>query len=184
MLTKIETARGKYKPNKIKCLLIAESPPDITSERFFYYEQYFSHGDTLYMETMKSLFPDNALTGGDYKRKKSKYLNQFMNAGLYLEDASSIPFPKDSSKSYKKKMLRSELPNLKAKLKELIQPSTPIILIADTVFEICYAPLREEGYNVQNNKVIYFPISFQPEYRAALQLHIQQLGINFNPELY
>jgi len=182
MVNNYETARDKYRPAAIKCLLIAESPPDINSERFFYFEKYFSRGDSLFMETMKALFPDNALTGGDYKRRKEEYLTKFMNAGLYLEDASSIPFPKGSSKPFKRKKLQGQLPTLKEKLLTLIDHSIPIILISDTVFEICYDSLKKEGYNILNDKVIFFPISFQPQYRSALKANVDKAGINLSPE--
>lgn len=182
MPTKFQNARRKYRPKKIKCLLIAESPPDITSKRFFYFEKYFSRGDSLFMETMKALFPDDTFSGGDYKRSKEIYLKKFMNAGLYLEDASSIPFPKGSSKPFKRKMLQGQLPPLKEKLLTLIDHSIPIILISDTVFEICYDSLKKEGYNILNDKVIFFPISFQPQYREALKANVDKACINLNPE--
>lgn len=177
MPTKSQIARKKYKPRKIKCLLIAESPPDITSKRFFYYEKYFPHGESLFMETMKSLFPDDSLTGGDYKRNKKKYLTKFKKAGLYLEDASTIPFPKKSRPSYKRKMLKSELPLLLKRIPKLISKSTPIILIAKPVFKICYEPLKEAGFNILNDTKINFPRNKREEYRTALSDCVMKAGI-------
>ena len=37
ILKQLETARNKYKPEKIKTLVVGEAPPD-SIDRFFYYE--------------------------------------------------------------------------------------------------------------------------------------------------
>lgn len=167
-MTKIDQARQKFKPQKIKCLLIAESAPDVNSERFFYFEKHFKHGDTLFMETMKALFPVEGVTGSHYKENKSTYLRKFQQAGFYLEDASSIPFPKKSKASFKKRTLQVELSVLLPKLKSIITPKTPIILIAYTVYEVCFAKLKAGGYNVLNKEPIPFPISNQEKFRTGL----------------
>lgn len=177
MPTKFQIARRKYRPKKIKCLLIAESPPDITSERFFYYAKYFPDGESLFMETMKALFPDESLTGYDYKMNKKKYLTKFKKAGLYLEDASTIPFPKKSRSSYKKRMLKSELPLLLRRLPKIITKRTPIILIAKPVFKICYSPLKEAGFNILNDAGISFPMTKRQEFKTALLECVQMINL-------
>jgi hypothetical protein len=40
----LENARLKFKPNRVKYLLIAEAPPD-SIDRFFYYTDVFKHDD-------------------------------------------------------------------------------------------------------------------------------------------
>lgn len=57
MILEIENARRRYQPDQIKCLLIAEAPPKESSGRFFYYEN-ISDGDSLFLETMKVLYPN------------------------------------------------------------------------------------------------------------------------------
>ncbi len=52
----LENARLKYKPVKIKYLLIAEAPPD-SIERFFYYENVKSH-DHLFLGVTEALYPE------------------------------------------------------------------------------------------------------------------------------
>lgn len=177
MVNNYETARDKYRPAAIKCLLIAESPPDINSERFFYFEKYFSEGESLFMETMKALFPDESLSGFDYKMNKKKYLTKFKKAGLYLEDASTIPFPKKSRSSYKRKMLKSELPFLLKRLPKIITKKTPIVLITKPVFKVCYSPLKEAGFNILNVTGICFPMTKRQEFRTALLECVQMIKL-------
>lgn len=175
-MNKIELSRNEFKPVLIKCLLIAESAPDINSSRFFYYKEHFKKGDSLFMETMKSLFPVDGVTGRHYKENKSAYLHKFQDAGYYLEDASSIPFPKGSSSNYKKSILDKELPFLLIRLQSIISKETPIILIASTVFEVCFERLKKEGFNVLNNNPIPFPISKQAVFRAELAECVTRIG--------
>ncbi|MGN6196845.1 MAG: hypothetical protein ACTHOB_18035 [Ginsengibacter sp.] len=55
-LDKFGQARQKYKPAKIKYLFIAETPPKTDSNRFFYFEN-VDKQDSLFLETMKCLYP-------------------------------------------------------------------------------------------------------------------------------
>jgi hypothetical protein len=52
-----ESLRKNYKPGHIAALLIAESPPALGSNRFFYLEGVIK-ADALYLEMMKVLFPE------------------------------------------------------------------------------------------------------------------------------
>ena len=56
-MDKFEAARTKYKPETIKYLFVAETPPKTNSERFFYFENVMEQ-DSLFLETMKVLYPD------------------------------------------------------------------------------------------------------------------------------
>ena len=49
-----EEAMNKYKPSTIRCLIIAEAPPN--DERFFYFEDVFEK-DLLFIGVMGVLFP-------------------------------------------------------------------------------------------------------------------------------
>lgn len=82
--------REKYKPEpplKIKCLLIAESPPQQKSgeePRFFYYsdnEKYDFMFKSI-MEVVFGEFKDNYKKG-----EKNNYLKKFRDCGYYMIDA-------------------------------------------------------------------------------------------------
>jgi hypothetical protein len=170
--TKFDIARRKYRPATIKFLLLAEAPPIISSDRFFYFEK-VNKGDTLFLETMKALYPDFCLEQGlpnTYKIRSSKklLLDRFKNDGYYLEDSCSYPLPQGISPSQKVSILKKELPNLLSRLSMLITTTTPIILISSTVYKANYKPLTSLGYNVINVAPIPFPLGFQNEYKAGL----------------
>ncbi|MFA5659366.1 MAG: hypothetical protein WC900_08790, partial [Oscillospiraceae bacterium] len=61
-IKKREESREKYKPEKIKYLLIAEAPPE-NLERFFYYSD-VGEKDCLFLGIMEALYPS----------EKQKYL--------------------------------------------------------------------------------------------------------------
>lgn len=76
MDNKLEVARSKYKPRKIKYLLIAEAPPEESSNRFFYFE-HVEIKDSLFLETMKVLYPDNYTDTKTVRSRKKHFLNKF-----------------------------------------------------------------------------------------------------------
>jgi hypothetical protein len=170
--TKFDIARLKYKPSTIKVLLLAEAPPEAASKRFFYFED-VSRGDTLFLETMKALYPEYCLEHGIPNTKKIRsnkrhLLTRFRNDGYYLEDSCSYPLPKGISPSQKVSILKMELPNLLTRLSVLITTATPIILISSPVFKANYKPLTSVGYSVINVAPIPFPLGFQNEYKAGI----------------
>jgi len=58
-----EDVRRKYKPKRIKVLLIAEAPPpapNIQSSRQFYYSDRIRKDDRLFTNTIKALYPEAA----------------------------------------------------------------------------------------------------------------------------
>ena len=149
-----ESAQQKYKPKKIKHLLIAEAPPKIESGRYFYFEN-VQKGPTLFLEIMKVLYPDD-VSKINVLEKKPQLLKRFKDDGFYLIDASDTPM-EDIRPAKKKKQLEKSLPSLVHKVRNLISEDTKIILISKTVYEICYDRLRSEGFNVINKTPIPFP---------------------------
>ena len=59
-IKQVQDARAKYKPEVITCLFIAEAPPS-SPDRFFYFEE-VREQDSLYLEMMKALFPEEGKT--------------------------------------------------------------------------------------------------------------------------
>ena len=56
LLKQLEKARLKYRPDRVKYLLIAEAPPD-NINRFFYYDDVREH-DYLFLGVAQALYPD------------------------------------------------------------------------------------------------------------------------------
>ncbi|HEY4325665.1 MAG TPA: hypothetical protein VGN20_16840 [Mucilaginibacter sp.] len=72
----IEAARLKYKPAKIKTIIVAEAPPNCI-DRFFYFEN-VQTADFLFLGIIEVLYPDlkNQFMNAKQKRspaKKNKY---------------------------------------------------------------------------------------------------------------
>lgn len=167
-----QKAREKYKPSLIKCLFLAEAPPELDSNRFFYFEK-VSTGDTLFITTMKGLFAKEFVGMEQYevtrllRANKTTFLKRFQELGFYLEDASSIPMP-DRKRSTKRKILLTELEGLLKRMEHYVDMKTPVILISAMVHEVCSEPLKKAGVFILNDNAIPFPIGFQPEYIAGI----------------
>jgi hypothetical protein len=155
MPTDYEDARQKYKPEKIKFLLVAEAPPKEGSGRFFYFEN-VSDKDSLFLETMKVLYPSEYTDTKMVRLHKRRFLEKFQADGFYLIDATHTPM-RDSSPSRKRQQIRESLPSLRSKLTQLATDGVGIILISATVYEVCSNVLGNEGFNILNEELIDFP---------------------------
>ena len=154
MPTDFESARRKYKPG-IKFLLVAEAPPREGSGRFFYFEN-VSTGDSLFLETMRVLYPKDYTATSVVRVRKRQFLERFKADGFYLIDSCVSPM-ENSSPSRKRQQIRHSLPSLRNKLQELATDGVKIVLISATVYEVCNDILRSEGFNVINEELIDFP---------------------------
>lgn len=173
MSKKIEAARKKYRPVDISCIFLAEAPPKTNSKRFFYFED-VPKGDTLYRQTMQALYPEEFVNldkdeiNDKLKSEKKYFLTKFFTEGFYLMDAALKPMPDGAKPTEKKKILRAALPKLKHRLQPFVVLQTPIILIASTVFDVCFEPLINMELKILNNYPIKFPIGYQPEYKKGI----------------
>ena len=75
-MNRFETARQKYRPSQIDYLLVAETPPNSDSNRFFYFEN-VDKQDSLFLETMKLLYPNETkFVETKEIRRRKKGINQ------------------------------------------------------------------------------------------------------------
>lgn len=168
--TKLEMARLKYKPTKVKYLLIAEAPPD-SVERFFYYDNVRQH-DYLFLGVAQALYPDlkdNFLVSGRNSAIKNSILLKMKADGFYLLDLSDLPL------SLMTGDLSSQLPKLFGKITKVADEQTKIILIKATVFDTAYEYLKQRGFKNVVNIRIPFPgqggqKNFQIKFNEALKL--------------
>lgn len=155
----IERFRSEYLPEKIQLLLVGEAPPD-ASDRFFYYPNVKTN-DWLFIAILKAFIGKNAYQkyiefrkDNDVSDKKTRFLNELKNRGIYLIDLSSFPAGKITPESQKDTFLKS--------LEKLVKngnmdKDTPIILIKKSVYECLYKELITNKYCVLNQGVIPFP---------------------------
>jgi hypothetical protein len=183
-------ASRKYRPQAIKVLFIAEAPPAIRFERFFYFAR-VNEADTLFLEMMKVLYPidtgfveyeDSRKPEFDAKRvrwQKTELLDKFKRDGFYLIDASEQPMPEDADTTTKKHIIRSALPELRRKTRELSnEGDTRVILIGAPTYSICAEALRKDGVRVLNVEMINSPArGGQKLFRLKLGMVLRQFGI-------
>ena len=146
--------RTMYRPERIRWVFVAESPPSDPA-RYFYFE-HVSRGDSLFLEMMKALYPSQFTTAREVRANKPTFLNRFKNDGCFLLDAVEYPLG-DLGPTGKKRKLREALPGLVNGLRALNAETSRIVLISAPVHTVCAFPLRRAGFAVLNTEPIDFP---------------------------
>lgn len=167
-MSEFEIARRKYRPESVRVALVAESPPQEGSGRFFYFED-VAVGDSLFIELMKALYEDARGNTKSVRQRKAEFLKRFRDDGFYLIDASQKSIAGES-RSVKEKAIRSGLAQLERDLTEIYHEDMRVVLISSLVYEVCGEPLRRAGFSVVNTEMIDFP-SFgrQKEFQAKIR---------------
>ena len=143
-------ARNRFKPRNIKMVFIGEGPPD-NLDRYFYFADVKKH-DSLFLEVMGVLYPEQKKQYLASRREtflKEELLEHFQEDGYWFISLSEVPC------SFIGEPLENFLPSLLERLKNQIDKTTPIILIKANVYDICYAPLVANGYNVYHERIPY-----------------------------
>lgn len=162
--------RERWKPDKVRCLLIAESAPDdggnAANRRFFYDEDLTRH-DGLFREVVKVMFgesPGEAAPGA-----KLPWLRRLRDEGVFLTDLASVPV-NFHGKSERHTALAENVERCVA-LAVALKPDG-IILVKKNVFELLERPLSSAGLLVLHDKFVPFPgsgqqIRFREQFTAA-----------------
>lgn len=166
----LEKARLKYKPQKIKYLLIAEAPPD-SIDRFFYYDNVKQH-DYLFLGVALALYPElknQFIISGRSADIKKSILHKLKADSFYLLDLSELPLTLMTGD------LSAHLPTLVTKIKSVSDANTKIILIKATVYDIAFKYLQDIGFQNVLDVRIPFPgqggqTLFQQKFKEALKL--------------
>lgn len=145
-LTGRRAAAERYKPRKVRLLLVAEAPP-CDLDRYFYFEDVAEH-DWLFRYVYEGL------TGKKPERsRKAEHLAELKRMGVFLIDLHEENVSKPSQAR-----LRPEVPGLIRRCRAL-KPER-IVLIKHSVHDAAYEPLREAGLPVIDER-IPFPASGQ-----------------------
>ncbi len=157
-----QQARAKYTPDKIKVLFITEAPPPFDRGRYFYFEQ-VRRGDSLFLELMKVLFPEevNAFeTVKQLRAEKPYFLERLQEEGYLLLHAYDEPLP-GTTDAARRRTYQENLPQLIATLLRLGSPRTPLVLVSAVVFRAIGPGLRGSGFNLIHDQLIEYPNSGQ-----------------------
>lgn len=168
-----EHLRAQYKPDRIRFLLVAESPPpdaSTASSRHFYRTDKQRQDDRLFTNTIKALYPEAAaMTEGQIQPNKEQWLQQFKSDGWYLIEALEESQKHEVTKQDRQARIAAALPRLIQRIKKIASPNTNIVLIKSNVFEVAAAPLRKAGFNVINTELLDYPGRFnQRAFREKL----------------
>lgn len=163
--------RARWKPDRVRLLLIAESAPDdggdIVNRRFFYDEQ-LTGKDGLFRETVRALYDNPNLTSGP--NAKTPWLEQLKADGVFLIDLATAPV------NYHSPVERESA--LKRSIDETVARSCAlepkgVVLVKQNVFELLERPVRAAGLPLLHDVMIPFPGSgqqkrFRERFAAAL----------------
>ena len=174
--TNFSRARRRYRPRRVKLLLIAESPP--SSGGFFYFETTFGK-DQLFRETMRALrfWPsDEPMRRGVDKRPM---LRRFKSMGLYLLDASVFPVDKLPPKERRRAVLSQT-----SRLSNDVIKTDPshIFILKTTIYHPVSQALGESGMDkrVINTTAVPFPShGNQRVYRSRLRRALRRACSEF-----
>lgn len=164
------TRRARWKPERVRLLLIAESAPDdggdLKNRRFFYDDNLAAH-DGLFREVVKTMFNVGTFPGGP--RAKTPWLRKLQKRGVYLIDLA--PVPVNYMAAERDAVLAANVAECAA-LAHSLQPDG-VIVLKKNVFEMLENPLREASLPLLHDKFILFPGSgqqkrFREAFAAAL----------------
>lgn len=179
MATTYDKIRQKYKPERIRYLFIAESPPpspEIQSSRQFYYTDRIRKDDRLFTNTIRALYPETADTPEpELEAGKETWLRRFQQDGFYMIEVLEDSQEHEVTKKQRQEKIGEALPRLIARVGKLTDKDTRIILIKSNVFDVAAEPLREAGFTVLNTSLVDYPGHFnQRAYREKIAALIAQ----------
>lgn len=160
-INEYEAIRQKYKPEKIRYLLIAESPPPppkFEGSRHFYRTDRPRRDDRLFLNTVRAIYPETIdLTDDQLEQRKEEWLNRFKGDGWYMTESLEESVKKAIKKPERQERIKKALPRLIKRVGELADKDTKIVLIKSNVFEVACEPLKEAGFNVLNKALVDYP---------------------------
>jgi hypothetical protein len=147
-LAKRHAAASRFRPARVRLLLVAEAPP-CALDRYFYFKDVPQH-DWLFRYVYEGLTDEKP-----DRRLKAAHLAELRDAGVFMvdlhEENISAPKPAD---------LLPEVPDLVRRCREL-KPEH-VVLIKSVVYDVAYGPLVAAGLPVIDVRMP-FPSSGQQQ---------------------
>ena len=173
-IRRFDKARRKYRPSKIRLLMIAESPP--SSGGFFYFPKTIGK-DHLFRETMKTIGLWSAKSPMPRGTDKTPMLRNFQSMGFFLLDSSDYPVDKMPNHA-RMEAIKDQLPRLVEDV--ILADPANIVIIKSTIFGPVKSALEEAGFgpSLMNNQPIPFPShGNQRRYRIMLKGLLARIGL-------
>jgi len=172
-MSEYDDIRRQYRPNKVRWLLIAESPPpgpDFGGSRHFYRDTPPRPDDRVFNNTIKALYGDaEGQNDQELQEHKAEWLKQLQADGLYMIEALEESQAHQVTKKQRQERIAVALPRLIERVKQLATPETGLVLIKSNVFDVAAEPLQQAGFKVLNQKLVDYPgVYNQTAYRQKL----------------
>lgn len=148
-----EQLRERYRPERLRVLLVAESPPDPGDgeRRFFYSPELWA--DNLYRGVAQALY-------GEHDKidilDKPAVLDRIRVDGFWLIDAVDEPINKVDSAA-RARAIAAGVPGLVERCLELV-PELGVIICHGKVYAAAAQPLREAGVVLLHDEPLPFPL--------------------------
>ena len=158
-------AARKYKPSKVRLLLVAEAPPCDT-DRYFYFEQVDRH-DWLFRYVWEGL------TGEKPEREgKAAHLAALRDAGVFMIDLHEENISEPTIAD-----LRPRVPDLVERCREL-RPGA-IVLIKSVVYDAAYGALCDAGLPVIDERMPFPASGQQRKFLDGFRRAVGEAGLVF-----
>ncbi len=146
-------ARNRYKPDEVKILFVAESPP--SSGGYFYFSETIGK-DHLFREMMKALGLWSRSQRMERGIDKRPLLEKFRSKGFFLIDTCELPVDK-LPKRERRSAINQGATTLESRVRRL-DPSH-IAVVKTTVFRPVFEALERAGLGgrVLNKSALPFP---------------------------
>ncbi len=162
-----EQLRWFNKPERVRWLLLGESPPDPGKGpiRFFYHPQ-FRAPDNLYRGVIESLYGDQPDL-----RDKSKHLARLKADGWWLLDSVEFPINLLRDETLRCQAIRSGFRHLRTTLaRPDVRPEVGMVICMPRVFHELSTKIEALGIPVLHREPIPFPLGTGiPAFREALR---------------
>lgn len=170
--------RERWRPDHVRLLLIAESPPDPGGgPRRYFYDDDMTAQDSLFREIARTLLGAETLKSG--AGAKPPWLSRLKSQGVFLIDLAPIPVNRVHQDQSETILIKS-VPECLARV-EHIGPDG-IILIKKSVFTLLHAPMLRAGFPLLNTSDIPFPGSGQQKrFREAMSRTLGRLSEPLQP---
>jgi len=169
---RLEAARSMSKPEEVKTLFVVEYDRNIINNDSFYLVNPEGEEDILFIEMIKTLYPD--LYGDDYniRKNKGKFLYRLKEDGVYMIDGSK-----------QKRQTKVVYPTIRRHVREVAdKSSTSVIVVSTSHGKNIIKDLKKAGFKVINEEAIDFPHgskesnNFRKKVSELLKLHNSSIG--------
>lgn len=154
--------RQQYRPELIKVLMVAESPPpaaNVQSSRQFYRSEKVRKDDRLFTNTIRALYPETIdLPESELEAQKEQWLRKFQADGWYMIEALETSLEHGVTKPERQALIKKHLSDLLARVGKLADKNTKLILVKSNVFVVAAEPLRQAGFTVLNHVLLDYRV--------------------------